>query len=330
MALAKQTRAIVDRYGPWFAFTELVDMARISREMKQKPLLGEVLMSVKIPARFMTRFLCDCAGRLKALETNEFVGSGEVLPPYQRHILRAAGCFKLVTKLMLSDVSFWSFLDFARLVCALGSLSELELREVSWRRDDGRNLAAEPFAKALALRDLEIHDSSETLKYRKLFGAPQLFDSLTSLRLFGCVSVYCAVKHQEQDPENLSLDTKPHDAASAGTPFIHRRAVNMRVRPGLDSTTKWEAETRWTRECLDLLNCFLNPGASYLNAVDVVLHDCPKDILDIFREDPPPFYGLRDRGILSVKDCRDLDIWNETWGCEEVIIAPNVINQPTQ
>ncbi|OCH86827.1 hypothetical protein OBBRIDRAFT_828076 [Obba rivulosa] len=316
MALAKQTRAILDPYSPWSVFTDLTDVQRLQHQVQETPLVSHFLMSIKIPAHSMIRFFYDFSGRLKALEMIDIIGGGDILPPLPRPILRAAHRFRNVTKLMISDVAFWSFADFSRLVCALDSLVELELRQVSWQRNEGRSLVDEPYAASLILRDIEIREAVSMSRYERLLGAPKLCESLTSLRLFGRIGVFCAFKSNPPDP----LVPEIHETFTPSTSPIPRRTANIRIHPDPDADVEWGTQRQWLRECVDLLDSALASRAWCLSDIIVILHDCDDELVNIFRVEPLPFRTLRDRGILKVRNCKNLDMWNERWECEEEII----------
>ncbi|OCH93451.1 hypothetical protein OBBRIDRAFT_302728 [Obba rivulosa] len=261
-----------------------LDILRLRSHLRNNPLVGLSLTKVLLPVESMRAFLYMFSGRLYALQSIFIEADLQftAAPLLRAPVYAACSRFSNVRKLHLSNIVFWSFGNFARLICALRSLVKLTLKRVSWDGDEGRSLADEPFATCLRLKVIKI-DSADVSQYRNLLAAPNLLHTVSHLHL--------KYKKRRQAMLIVRLEnSRPQPTSSSLSALARTAKIQI-------SMARNQA---WFRSCFDLLDSFFCSSSTVcLNRVNVDMEEgnVSEDIKRMFFAKPLVFSALRARGM---------------------------------
>ncbi|OCH84216.1 hypothetical protein OBBRIDRAFT_839870 [Obba rivulosa] len=167
------------RRGP----NTFTDLDRLRMQLKEDPLIKYFFLRARCRAADLNKLACEFAGKLLGLKAIVLDGEDLTRPkPTRQPTFAALSHFKSVTELVLYRLDFWSFRDFAHLLCALDNLNTVRTTDISWQRD-GRDLEDEPFAASLHLRSITIFDHDNLARHVSWLSAPKLRHSLSALTL---------------------------------------------------------------------------------------------------------------------------------------------------
>ncbi|OCH86835.1 hypothetical protein OBBRIDRAFT_201439 [Obba rivulosa] len=276
-----------------------LDMAGLHQHILHVPLAGRVLKNVVISAKSLTRFLFEFSATLDTLQIlrvhSSTRGTAEPVPILRAPHFRAAARFKAIQYLELRHTLFWSFRDYARLVCSFPNLHHLESTDVIWHRMEGPSLANESFAGSLSLRSIEICEKwpnfGDLSKYSKFLSAPRLLMSKLDLvfKILDGDILYTQI--------TIKVDQGRHHGVL--TQLASSMALDMTATVHINDEIIHDKA--WFPRCFDFLDgLFTSPGATCVTSVEIVLRDPSESVSDMFRTEPLPFPMLRERGLVKV------------------------------